>query len=54
MLSLKLLTNTLLTNTKMNLIYLSNIQYTRSSDNIRFVPYFNRQNHVKKKYIYMY
>ena len=44
MLSLKLSTNT-----KMNLIYLSNIQYGKSSDNIRFVPYFNHQNHVKDK-----
>ena len=52
MLSLKLSTNTLSTNTKMNLIYLSNIQYAKSSDRIRFVPYFNHQNHVKdKKYL---
>ena len=51
MLSLKLSTNTLLTNTKMNLIYLSNIQYAKSSDSIRFVPYFSCQNHVKDKKI---
>jgi len=51
MLSLKLSTNTLSTNTKMNLIYLSNIQYVKSSDKIRFVPYFNHQNHVKDKKI---
>jgi len=49
MLSLKLSTNTLSTNTKMNQIYLSNIQYAKNSDKIRFVPYFNHQNHVKDK-----
>ena len=48
MLSLKLSTNT-----KMNLIYLSNIQYVKSSDNIRFVPYFNCQNHMKNKKIFL-
>jgi len=46
MLSLKLTTNT-----KMNLVYLSNIQNAKCSDSIRFVPYFNRQNHVKDKKI---
>jgi len=46
MLSLKLSTNT-----KMNPIYLSNIQYAKSSDRIRFVPFFNHQNHVKDKKI---
>jgi len=51
MLSLKLSINTLLTNTKMNLIYLSNIQYVKSSDRIKFVPYFNHQNYVKDKKI---
>ena len=53
MLSLELPTNTLSTNTKMNLIYLSNIQYVKSSDNIRFVPYFNCQNHMKDKKKYL-
>ena len=52
MLSLKLSINTLPTNTKMNQIYLSNIQYAKSSDRIRFVPYFNHQNHVKDKKIF--
>jgi len=33
----------------MNQIYLSNIQYAKNSDKIRFVPYFNHQNHVKDK-----
>ena len=51
MLSLKLLINLLSTNTKMNLIYLSNIQYAKNSDNIRFVHYFNCQNHMEKKYL---
>jgi len=41
MLSLKLSTNTLSSNTKMNLIYPSNMQYAKSSDNIKFVLYFN-------------
>ena len=48
----EIVTNTLSTNTKMNSIYLSNIQYTKSSDRIRFVPYFNHQNHVKDKKIF--
>jgi len=52
MLSLKLSTNTLSINTKMNSINLSNIQYAKSSDKIRFVPYFNHQNHVKDKKIF--
>ena len=52
MLSLKLSTNTLSTNTKMNLIYLSNVQHAKSSDNIRFVPYFNCQNHMKDIKVY--
>jgi len=47
MLGLKLSINTLSTNTKINLIYLSNIQYAKNSDSIRFIPYFNHQNHVK-------
>jgi len=51
MLSLKLATNTLSTNIKMNPIYLSNIQYAKSSDRIIFVSYFNHQNHVKDKKI---
>jgi len=51
MLSLKLSTNTLSTNTKMNLIYLSNIQYAKSNNSIKFVSYFNRQNYVKDKEI---
>jgi len=51
MLSLKVSTNTLSTSTKMNLIYLSNIQYAKSNDNVRFVPYFNCQNHVNDKKI---
>ena len=33
----------------MNIIYLSNIQYAKTSDNIKFVPYFNCQNHMKDK-----
>jgi len=33
----------------MNPIYLSNIQYAKSSEKIRFIPYFNHQNHVKDK-----
>ena len=53
MLNLKLSINTLSTNTKINLIYLSNIQNVKNSDSIRFFLYFNRQNHVKnKKYIF--
>jgi len=52
MLSLKLSTNTLPTNTKMNQIYLSNIQYAKSSERIRFVPYFDHQNHAKDKKIF--
>jgi len=52
MLSLKLSTNTLSFNTKINLIYLSNIQYLKSSDNIRLVSYFNHQNHIKDKKIF--
>jgi len=51
MLNLKLSTNTLSTTTKMKLIYLSNIQYVKNSDNIRFVLYFNCQNHMKDKKI---
>jgi len=51
-LSLKLLINTLLINTKINIIYLSNIQYTKNNDNIIFVSYFNGQNHVKDKKIF--
>ena len=51
MLSLKLSIYTLSTNTKVDIIYLSNIQYAKNSDSIRFVPYFNRQNHVKDKKI---
>jgi len=35
----------------MNLIYLSNIQYVKSSHRIRFVPYFNHQNQVKDEKI---
>jgi len=34
----------LLINTKINLIYLSNIQKTKSNDHIRFVPYFYNHN----------
>ena len=52
MLSLKLSTITSSTNTKMNQIYLSNIQYAKSSDRIRFVPFFNHQNHIKDKKIF--
>jgi len=48
-LGLKLSINALSTNTKMNLIYLSNIRYAKSSDRIRFVPFFNHQNHIKDK-----
>ena len=48
-LSLKLSIKTLSTNIKMNIIYLSNIQYAKTSDNIKFVPYFNCQNHMKDK-----
>jgi len=50
--TLKLLTNILSTNTKMNIIYLSNIQYAKRSDRIKFVHYFNHQNHVKDKKIF--
>lgn len=49
MLSLKRSPNTLSTNIKMNLIYLFNVQYVKRSDSIKFVPYFNRQDHVKDK-----
>ena len=51
-LSLKLLTNTLSTNTKINLIYLSNIQYVKNNNNIKFIPYFNHKNYVKNKKIF--
>jgi len=49
MLSLKRSTNTLSTNTKINL---SNIQYAKNSNKIKFISYFNHQNHIKDKKIF--